>query len=109
MLSVMEQKDRLTATRLRIGREQRAQLAQQGIGSGQRVSRGAGGAGGRALATTSADMLVDNDVIAIRCDRAGRAEIEAPPAAHDAGARMRAQISGEVHVARLVEGAGQVA
>ena len=40
---------------------------------------------------------------------AGRAEIEAAAAADDFGARMRAQVLGEVYVARFIETAGEIA
>ena len=62
-----------------------------------------------ALAATGADFRVDRDVVAVRCDRAGRAKIEAAVTADDPGTRMGAEILGEGDVARLVERAGEIA
>ncbi len=109
VLGIVKHHDRLLAAGLRVGRQQHAQFAQQRIGCRQSVSRRAGRAGGSALAAAGADEAVDGDMIAIRCDRPGRAEIEAAAAADNLGARMRAQVLGVGDVARLVETAGQVA
>ena len=105
---VMQQQDRMRAAGLAIGREQRAQLADQRIGRRQRIGGGAGRAGGGALSAAGADVGIDQDVIAVRRDRAGRAKVEAARAAHDLRARMRAQVLGEFDVARLVERAGEI-
>ena len=106
---VVQQHDRVLAAGLAIGREQHAKLAHQRVGRRQRVGRGAGRTGRGALAAAGADLRVDRDVIAGRRDRAGRAEIEAAVAADDLRARMRAEILGEGDVARLVEGADEIA
>jgi hypothetical protein len=42
-------------------------------------------------------------------DRARRAEVEAAVTTHDLGARVRADVGGELDIARLVERAGEVA
>jgi hypothetical protein len=80
---VVQQEDCVRATRFAIGREQRAQFAQQGVGRRKRVGRGACRADGGARAATGADILVDPDVIAVRRDRAGRAKIETARAASE--------------------------
>jgi hypothetical protein len=48
-------------------------------------------------------------MIARRRDGAGRAKIEATGAADDPGTRMSTELFGECNVARLVEGADQIA
>ncbi len=106
---VVHEHDRLRAAGLAIGGEQRAQPAHQRVGRRQRIGGGAGRADGGALSAAGADMRVDRHVIAGGRDRAGRAEIEAAGAADDVGARMRAEVLGEGDVARLVEGADEVA
>ena len=73
----------MRAAGLAIGGEQRAQLAHQRVGRRQRVGRGAGRAGGGALAAAGADLRIDRDMIAGGRDRAGRAEVEAAVAADD--------------------------
>ncbi len=87
---------RLLAAGFAVGAEQRAQFAQQRIGRRQGVGRGAGRAGGGALAAAGANLRIDRHMIAVRRDGAGRTEIEAAAAADDLGARMRAQILGEM-------------
>ena len=109
MLGVVEHHDGLLAAGLAVRAEQRAQLAQQRVSRRQSVGRGAGRAGGGALAAAGADVRIDRDMIAVRRYRAGRTEIEAAAAADDLRARMRAQVFGEINVARLVEGAGEIA
>ena len=109
MRVVVDQHDRLRAAGFAIGGEQRAQPAHQRVGRRQRIGGGAGRADGGALPATGADMGVDRDVIAGGRDGAGRAEVEAAGAADDLGARMRAEVLGEGDVARLVEGADEVA
>ena len=97
------------AAGLAIGGEQGPQPAHQRIGRRQRIGGRAGRADGGALAAAGADMGVDRHVVAGGRDRAGRAEVEAAVAADDAGARMRADVLGEGDVARLVEGADEIA
>ena len=79
----MKHNDGLLAAGFAVGRQQRAQFAQQRIGRWQDVAGGAGRTGSRALPATGADMRVDDDVIPGWRDRACWAEIEAPMAAHD--------------------------
>src|SRR6185312_2631578 len=92
VLAIVEEHDRIAAARLRIGREQGAQAAQQRVGRRERIGRRAGGAGGGALPAARADLCIDRDVIAGRRNRARRAEIETAPAADD----VRAAVSAEV-------------
>jgi len=99
----------LRAAGFAVGAEQRAQASQQRVGRRQRVGRGAGRAGGGALAAAGANLRIDRHVIAVRGDGTGRAEVEAAAATDDLGARMRAQILGEINVARLVECPGEIA
>ena len=61
------------------------------------------------MAAAGANLRIDRHVIAVRRDGAGRAQVEAAAATDDLGARMRAQVCGEIDVARLVEGAGEIA
>ena len=99
----------LLAARFAVGAEQRAQLAQQRVGRRQSIGRGAGRAGGGALAAAGANCASIAHMIAVGRDRAGRTEIEAAAAADDLGARMRAQVLAEIDVARLVEVADEIA
>src|SRR5262249_49118178 len=69
---------------------------------------GAGRAGGRALAASGADLLVDSDMIARRRDGARRTQIEAAAAADDPGTRMGAEIGRERDIARLGEPADEI-
>src|SRR5271154_6184060 len=54
-------------------------------------------------------MGVDRDVITSGRDRTGRAEVETTTTADDVRARMRAKFLIKFDVARLVEGAGEIA
>ena len=109
MRLVMQEHDRMRAAGFAIGRKHCAQLAHQRVRGRQRVGRGAGRTDRGALAAAGANLRIDRDVIAGRRDRAGRTEIEAAAAADDLGTRMRAQVLGEGDIARLVEGADEVA
>ena len=61
------------------------------------------------MTAAGANSRIDRHVIAVRRNGAGRTQIEAAAAADDLGARMCAQILGKIDVARLVEGAGEIA
>ncbi len=109
VVGVMDQEQRLRPARLAIGGEQHAQFAHQRIGRRHGIARSAGRTHSRALAAAGADQRIDRNMIAIGRNRAGRTQIEAAAAADDLGARMRAEIFGENNVARLVEGADEIA
>ena len=99
----MKQQHGRPAAGLAIDREEGAQPLHQGIGWRHCISSGAGRADRSALAAAGTDRRVDRDMVAGGGDGAGRAEIEAAPAADDLRARMGAQVIGEIDVARLVE------
>src|SRR4051794_23247559 len=105
----MNEHDRLRASGLTIRTQQNPQAAYQRICGWQRVRCRAGWTDRCALATTSANIGVDRDVIAGRHNRTGGTEIETAIAADDLRARMRADIFGESNVARLVEIADKIA
>ena len=77
VLAIVEQHNRPGAAGLVIGEQHGAKLVQQRIGGRQRVGGGTGRAGRGALAASGADFRADPDVIAVRCDRTRRAEVEA--------------------------------
>ncbi len=106
---VVHEQHRGCAARLAIGGKQHAQAAHQRVRRRQGIGGRAGRTGGRALPAAGAHLGVDRHMVARGCNGAGRTEIEAAPAAHDARARMRAQILGEGDVARLVETADEIA
>ena len=99
---------RLPPPGVAISGEQCAQLAQQYIRRRQCVSGGASRTNRRALSAARADICIDHNVIAGRCDRSGWAEVEAARAADDLRARVGAEIVGEGDVARLVEAADEI-
>src|ERR1700730_7369595 len=103
-----EHDGRLSPPSIAISGEQCAQLAQQYIRRRQRVSGGASGANRRALSAARADICIDHNVIAGRCNRPGWAEVKAARAADDLRARVSAEIVGEGDVARLVEAANEI-
>ena len=106
---IMQQQDRALAAGLAIGQQHRAQLAHQRIRRWHRVGSRTSRAGCGALAAPGADVRIDCHMVAGRRDRAGGAEIEAARAAHDLGARMGAQRRVEGDIARLLEGADEIA
>jgi hypothetical protein len=109
MRLVMQQHNGLRTARLRVSREQRAQLAQQGIGGRQRVGSSTRRAHRGALAAPGAHVGIDGNMVSGGRDRTGGAEVEAAAAADNARARMRAELLREFDVARLVERADEIA
>ena len=109
VLAVVKQHDGVAAAGLAIGLQQRAQPPHQRVRARQRIGCRAGRAYGCAGAAAGADVFVDHDRIAVRRDRAGRAQIETARASGDAGARMGAERLLKMNKARLVERADQTA
>jgi len=79
----VKQQDGSCATRFAVDGKQRAQFAQQRVDRRQGITSGAGRTGRGALAAAGADLLIDQDMIAVRRDRARRAKVEAPVTADD--------------------------
>ena len=75
--AVMQQNNRLSPAGLVVGQQHGTKLAREGIGRWQRVGGRTGRAGRGALTASGADFRSYLDVIAIRRDCPGRAEIEA--------------------------------
>ena len=98
-----------SAAGLAIGDGARAALRISTSAGGTRIGGGAGRAGGRALAAAAADLRVDRHRVAGRRDGAGRAESRqrVQPIVRERECAHRS--AREIDVARLVEGAGQVA
>ena len=106
--AVADQQARRRAARLAIGRGQRMDAPEHGVGRrrviGDRARRAARGAG----AAARADHRVDAHMIAGRGDRAGRADVQALGAARLLGPRMGANQRLHRHVERFFEGADQL-
>src|SRR3954471_21535549 len=90
LLHVVENDAGVLAAGVTIGRHQRFQPETDVARLRIRVGHRAGGADGRAAAATRAQVRLDLDVVAVRRDGAGRADVEAFGAAGDARAPMRA-------------------
>src|SRR4029077_7998534 len=79
------------------------------VGGRQGIACRARWTGRGALAASRADPGVDFDVIAIRCDRPGRAKVETAVTTGQLRARMDADFCAEIHIFRLVEAADKIA
>lgn len=109
VLAIMEQHNGIGAAGFTEGQEHCAQLVEQRVGRRQGIGCRTRRTGRGALATSGADLRADLDVIAIRRDRSGWAEVEAAMTAGQPRARMNADICGKIDVFRFVEAAHKVA
>ena len=106
---IMKQHDGPFAAGLAIGDQHRAQPAHQRVFRRQRIGCRAGRAGGRALAAARADICVDRHMVSRGADGARRTEVETPGATRPLRTRVSAQPGFKIDVARLLEGADEIA
>ena len=108
VLGVMDQDDGVAASGVVVGQEKGAQAFEQRFGARQGVGGGSRGADGGAGTAAGADERVDGDVVAVRRDGSGRADVQAAGAAGLLVAGMGAQLGAVIDVAGLVEFSDQI-
>lgn len=108
VLGVVDQDDGVAASRVMVSQEKGAEAFEQGFGTRQGVGGCSSRADGGAGTAAGADERVDRDVVAVRRDRSGRADVQAAGAAGLLVAGMGAQLGAVIDVAGLVEFSDQI-